>query len=36
MLQDGEVREIGSHDELLERRGLYHTLHELQFEDAVA
>ena len=36
VLQDGMVREIGNHDELLARRGLYHTLHELQFEDAVA
>ena len=36
VLQDGEVRETGSHDELLARGGLYHTLHELQFEDAVA
>jgi ATP-binding cassette subfamily B protein len=36
VVQDGAVREIGSHDELLEQRGLYHTLHELQFEDAVA
>ncbi len=36
VLQDGEVCEVGSHDELLAARGLYHTLHELQFEDAVA
>lgn len=36
VLQDGAVCEIGNHDELLAQRGLYHTLHELQFEDAVA
>jgi len=27
----GELKEVGSHDELLERRGLYARLHELQF-----
>jgi len=32
VLQHGRVREIGSHDQLLEKRGVYHTLHELQFQ----
>ena len=30
----GRVREIGTHEELLARGGLYHTLHELQFREA--
>ncbi len=36
VLQDGEVCEVGSHDELLAARVLYHALHELRFEDAHA
>jgi ATP-binding cassette, subfamily B, multidrug efflux pump len=33
VLHHGVVREFGSHDELLALRGLYYTLHELQFQD---
>ena len=33
VLQQGEVVEYGTHNELLELRGLYHTLHELQFQE---
>ncbi len=33
VLQHGRVREIGSHDELMALRGVYHTLYELQFQD---
>ena len=33
VLQSGEVLEYGSQTELLELKGLYHTLHELQFQD---
>ena len=29
----GELREVGSHQELLARRGLYHTLYLLQYKD---
>lgn len=36
VLQHGRVREIGTHEELLARRGVYHTLYELQFQDAAA
>ncbi len=36
VLQHGRVREIGTHAELLARRGVYHTLYELQFQDAAA
>jgi ATP-binding cassette subfamily B protein len=36
VLHHGEVREIGSHAELLEAGGLYARLHELQFAPAVA
>ena len=32
-LKDGEVAELGTHDELLVAGGLYATLHELQFQD---
>ncbi|MBI3932149.1 MAG: ABC transporter ATP-binding protein [Acidobacteria bacterium] len=31
VLEGGEVREVGSHDELLRKGGLYGRLHELQF-----
>ncbi len=34
VLHHGRVREIGTHEELLARGGLYHTLHELQFREA--
>jgi ATP-binding cassette, subfamily B, multidrug efflux pump len=33
VLQHGEVRELGTHEALLARRGLYYRLHELQFQD---
>ncbi len=29
----GVIREMGSHAELMERRGVYHRLHELQFQE---
>jgi ATP-binding cassette, subfamily B, multidrug efflux pump len=32
VLHHGEVREIGSHTELLERRGIYYRLYQLQYE----
>ena len=33
VLHYGEVKEYGSHEELLAMKGLYYTLHELQFQD---
>jgi ATP-binding cassette subfamily B protein len=33
VLHNGVVREYGSHEELLAMKGLYYTLHELQFQD---
>lgn len=33
VLKDGEVAELGTHDELIARKGVYATLHELQFQD---
>jgi ATP-binding cassette subfamily B multidrug efflux pump len=33
VLHHGLVKELGTHDELLAQRGIYHTLHELQFQD---
>jgi ATP-binding cassette subfamily B protein len=33
VLHHGEVKEYGSHEELLAQQGLYYTLHELQFQD---
>lgn len=33
VLKHGEVKEIGSHDELIALGGIYHTLHQLQFQD---
>jgi ATP-binding cassette subfamily B protein len=32
VLDKGEIKEIGSHDELMERRGFYYQLHKMQFE----
>lgn len=32
VLDKGEIREIGSHDELMEKRGYYYQLHKMQFE----
>ena len=34
VLHRGELREQGSHQELLARRGLYHKLYQLQYRDA--
>jgi ABC-type multidrug transport system fused ATPase/permease subunit len=34
VLSEGQVREIGTHEELVARKGLYSTLHELQFQEA--
>lgn len=34
VLHDGRVEELGTHDELLEQQGLYHTLHSLQFQES--
>ena len=33
VLHHGEVKEFGTHAELLAHKGLYHTLHELQFQN---
>jgi ATP-binding cassette subfamily B multidrug efflux pump len=35
VLHHGEVREVGSHAELMERRGIYHRLYQLQYEREV-
>jgi ATP-binding cassette subfamily B protein len=32
VLDKGEIKEIGSHDELIERKGFYYQLHKMQFE----
>ncbi len=32
VLDKGEIKEMGSHDDLLERQGLYYQLHKMQFE----
>jgi ATP-binding cassette subfamily B multidrug efflux pump len=32
VLHRGEVREIGSHSELMEKQGIYHRLYQLQYE----
>ena len=36
VLHHGAVKEIGTHEELLAKKGIYYTLHELQFQDAEA
>jgi ATP-binding cassette, subfamily B, multidrug efflux pump len=36
VLHKGEVREAGTHQELLAKRGLYHRLYQLQFKDQAA
>jgi ATP-binding cassette, subfamily B, multidrug efflux pump len=36
VLHKGELRESGTHQELLARRGLYHRLYQLQFKDQAA
>ena len=33
VLHHGLVREIGTHEELIKKQGIYYTLHELQFQD---
>lgn len=33
VLHKGKIREIGKHEELLERKGLYYNLYELQYRD---
>ena len=32
VLDKGEIKEMGSHDELIEKRGYYYQLHKMQFE----
>ena len=32
VLHHGEVRETGSHAELMEKRGIYHRLYQIQYE----
>ena len=34
VLHHGVVEEYGTHDELMAKRGIYYTLHELQFQDS--
>jgi ATP-binding cassette subfamily B multidrug efflux pump len=36
VLQDGQVKELGTHTELLDQQGLYHKLHSLQFQQGSA
>ncbi len=35
VLKHGAVKELGTHEELMALGGVYHTLHELQFQDVV-
>lgn len=35
VLHNGEIREMGSHQELLHQRGLYYRLYQLQYQNAV-
>jgi ATP-binding cassette subfamily B protein len=32
VLDQGEIKETGTHDELLEKQGFYYQLHKMQFE----
>jgi ATP-binding cassette subfamily B protein len=34
VMQHGEVKEVGTHEELLAKGGVYHTLYALQFQDS--
>ncbi|MFT4854261.1 MAG: ATP-binding cassette subfamily B multidrug efflux pump [Bacteroidia bacterium] len=34
VLKDGEVKELGGHDDLMAQKGIYYTLNQLQFQDA--
>ena len=34
VLHHGAVQELGTHEELVAQRGIYYTLHELQFQDS--
>lgn len=33
VLKDGEIRELGSHEDLMALKGIYYTLNQLQFQD---
>ena len=35
VLDQGTVKELGTHEELIAKRGIYFTLHELQFQDSL-
>ncbi|HTC01170.1 MAG TPA: ABC transporter ATP-binding protein [Ferruginibacter sp.] len=35
LLEKGEIKEIGTHDELIQEKGIYHQLHKMQFEKQV-
>ena len=36
VIHKGEIREIGTHDELLEKQGIYAKLYQLQYKDEFA
>ena len=36
VLDKGEIKEIGSHDELIDHKGLYYQLHKMQFESQLS
>ncbi len=35
LLEKGEIKEIGTHEELIQEKGIYHQLHKMQFEKQV-
>jgi len=35
VLDKGEIKEIGTHEELMEKHGFYHKLHQMQFESRI-